>query len=94
MSRRAGLFCRVAFAMFAAQQCVVIGGQRRRIDARLPLHERRDGVAHQRVGGRAFCTVEGGEIRGVAEVVQEVPSECMPIRRGVTTGPVDHLVAG
>ena len=29
-----------------------------------------------------------------AEVVQEVPPECMPIRRGVTTGPVDHLVAG
>jgi peptidoglycan/xylan/chitin deacetylase (PgdA/CDA1 family) len=27
------------------------------------------------------------------EIVQELPEDCLPIRRGVTRGPVDHLVA-
>ncbi|HWC37218.1 MAG TPA: hypothetical protein VG476_01760, partial [Acidimicrobiales bacterium] len=29
-----------------------------------------------------------------AEVVQELPPECVPIERGVPRAPIDHLVAG
>ena len=34
-----------------------------------------------------------GELAAGVEIVQELPQACVPIRRGVTRGPVDHLVA-
>jgi peptidoglycan/xylan/chitin deacetylase (PgdA/CDA1 family) len=33
------------------------------------------------------------ELAAGVEIVQELPEECLPIRRGVTEAPVDHLVA-
>ncbi|HEY1633618.1 MAG TPA: polysaccharide deacetylase family protein [Acidimicrobiales bacterium] len=34
-----------------------------------------------------------GELAAGVEIVQELPEGCVPIRRGVTRGPVEHLVA-
>ncbi|HEX4539449.1 MAG TPA: polysaccharide deacetylase family protein [Acidimicrobiales bacterium] len=34
-----------------------------------------------------------GELAAGVEIVQELPEECLPIRRGVTRAPVDRLVA-
>ncbi len=33
------------------------------------------------------------ELAAGVEIVQDLPEECLPVRRGVTRGPVDHLVA-
>ncbi len=33
------------------------------------------------------------ELAAGVEIVQELPEECVPIRRGVIQGPIDHLVA-
>jgi peptidoglycan/xylan/chitin deacetylase (PgdA/CDA1 family) len=34
-----------------------------------------------------------GELDAGVEIVQELPEECLPVWRGVTRAPVDHLVA-
>lgn len=42
---------------------------------------------------RLAAFVDAAVAAGV-EIVQELPSECVPIRRGVAQVPIDHLVAG
>jgi peptidoglycan/xylan/chitin deacetylase (PgdA/CDA1 family) len=34
-----------------------------------------------------------GELAAGVEIVQELPDECVPVRRGVQRAPIDHLVA-
>ncbi len=55
----------------APQQRVVVRRQRGAVAAQLPLDQRGDGVAHQRVGAGTVGLAQRGQVLGVAQVVQQ-----------------------
>ena len=78
----------------AAQQRVVIGRQAAGIGLRLPAHQCRNGVAHERVGLRGRGRAQRVEVQALAEVAQQQKALCHVLRqhfRGIQAGAAMQL---